>query len=256
MSYANSLKVLLCTCILILITNSFIFSQSYRGSFRTSERVIELEEQAENRFVYLFDEFQKAVLYVQNEAKELRINYRLLRDEFLVLDENGTWKALSRELRFDSLVVDDKMTFVYHPQHGYFEKLSLRGRSIFYIKYQTTYSMQEIRQGAYGDAPSSAAVESVSILAGQNHVMSGSGELLLVENVSGNPVRVNLHRFPTLVFLQNGAFLSLNTRRDLTRNFPNYDSDIRRFLRQERIAFDQRDDLRKLAAFIEGLKDY
>lgn len=226
--------------------------QTHRSSFRTSERTINIEDRAEKKFVYLFNDFVPAIAYVGSDEKAFMINYRLLQDEIIVKDENGQTKALSKDLKLDSLVVG-AMTFIRHNRFGFLEKVAA-GEKTYYIKYQTTFSMEEIRQGAYGDAPATAAVQSVNVLAGQSQGINTMGEHILLENVSGNPVRVNLVSGPSFGYIDGADFIVVSSRRDLNRIYPDRSAEIRSFLRKEDIALDVREDLLKLVSFLDSMR--
>lgn len=241
--------LLLITCILTVTTS---IAQTHRTSFRSQERSINLEENAEKHFFYLFDDFQDARIYYPGQVSEARLNMNILNDQMILQRPGQDDQVLATTRRFDSIKINDQ-TFIHHRRFGYLEILQ-GARQNFYIKYHTSYSMQEIRQGAYGDAPATAAVQSVNVLAGQAHTMSETGEFLFLENQSGNPVRVSLLSRPTFGMIVGNEFVDFDSRRALNRQFPDHRSPIRSFLRNNDIEFDKREDLIQLAAFLEGLK--
>ncbi len=238
---------------LSLLSAQIILAQTHRSTFRTNDATIELEEEANTSVVYLFSDFMPAVIYYPGEYAQMNINYRLLMDEIIALDERGETKALTTREKFDSIVVNNDMRLVFHNRFGYLEKPPARNKR-FFIKHQSTYTMNEIVPGAYGQASPTSSAQSVNVLAGrENFSVASRGERLRLENTTGNEVQVNIVARPTLGLIINNDFNIINSRRDLNRLFPDHRSEIRSFLRSERISFDERLDLLKLVEFLDGL---
>ncbi len=235
----------------IFFFSSFILhAQTLRTSFRSEERVIDLEKNAGQEFLYLFDSFRQAHVYYPGEYAVFNMNLNILNDQ-MIIERPGEENQVLSPGRIDSIQIDDK-TFIHHRRFGYLEIISGKTQK-FHVKYHTSYTMQEIRQGAYGDAPATAAVQSVNILAGQAHTLTDIGEFLYLENQSGNPVRVSLVSRPTFGIIKNNEFITIESRRALNRLYPDHRSEIRSFLRDNDIEFDIRSDLIKLAVFIDRL---
>lgn len=249
------MRKLIFAILLLVLFAGFVAAQSKHHTFRTNERNIRVEEKASPDVVFMFNDFQPATVYYPDEVLvQLRLNYRLIRDEMIVIGERGDVKSLATGRRLDSLIVNN-MVFVYHNIFGFLEKVPGIEQNNFFIKHQSTYSMSEIRQGAYGKASPSASVQNVSTISGANR--SGArqvpGETLL-ENVSGNEVEVVVIRKPQLGYMKDNVLRSANSRRELQALFPEHSSEIRSFLRKERISFDRREDLIKVAQFLSQLK--
>lgn len=243
----------LITTVLLLMSVQIISAQTHRSTFRTNDASIELELEASPRVIYLFPEFMPAVIYYPEQYAEMNINYRLLMDEIIALDERGETKALATREKFDSIIINNDMRLVFHHRFGYLEKPPAQNKR-FFIKHQSTYTMNEIVPGAYGQASPTSSAQSVNILAGRENFSVGSrGERLRLENTTGNEVQVNIVARPTLGLIINNEFNIINSRRDLNRLFPDHRSEIRSFLRSERISFDERLDLLKLVEFLDGL---
>jgi len=239
------------TSLSIILLSSFLLqAQTHRTSFRSEERVIDLEKNVGQKFLYLFDSFRQAHVYYPGEYTVFNMNLNILNDQ-MIIERPGEDNQLLSTSRIDSIQIDGK-TFIHHRRFGYLEIISGNSQD-FYIKYYTSYTMQEIKQGAYGDAPATAAVQSVNILAGQTHTLTDTGEFLYLENQLGNPVRVSLVSGPTFGIIKDNEFVSIDSRRTLNRLYPDDRTQIRSFLRDNDIEFDVRSDLIKLAFFIDTL---
>lgn len=228
---------------------SNIHSQSARSSFRTAERRINVDSLAEAKVLYLFDGFKKAVVYYpEREYAEFLINYRLLHDEISVKFTDSSTKALGTEKLFDSIIVD-KRKFVYKQKVGYLEDFN--SKHDLFIKHKTDYSMTEIKQGAYGDASATAAVQSVSVMAAE-HSLAGETRNVTLENTSGNEVQVTLTYIPKFGIVKNNEFIQINSRRGLNKYFPENKSEIKTFLRKNKISISKRTDIIKLIEFLNN----
>lgn len=231
-----------------LLNYAFVNGQTYTTNFRTTDKNIKVEENVEDKYIWLFDDFKKAIIHVDNKYSEYWVNYKLTIDAFVAKDEDGNSQILSQNFNMDSLVIEDRV-FIYHPQYRYLEKLEENGNA-YYIKYQTTYMLEEIKQGGYGDALASASVQSVNILAGQGEGIPTRGNSLYLPNASGNPVSVHLTTNPVFGVILNDTFETIDSRRDLIKTFPYRKSEIRTFLRRNKIKFDVRDDIITLIGFL------
>jgi hypothetical protein len=229
---------------------SNIHSQSARSSFRTAERRINVDSLAEAKVLYLFDGFKKAVVYYpEREYAEFLINYRLLHDEISVKFTDSSTKALGTEKLFDSIIVD-KRKFVYKQKVGYLEDFN--SKHDLFIKHKTDYTMTELKPGAYGEASSTSAAQSVSVMAAGHRLPGELGKLVMLENTSGNEVQVTLTYTPKLGIVKNNEFIQINSRRGLNKYFPENKSEIKTFLRKNKISFSQRTDIIKLIEFLNN----
>jgi hypothetical protein len=239
--------------LVLSVTISMLSAQSLRTSFRTTARTIDLEELADPRVVYLFDEYQEGqVYYSGGRTSTLKLNYRLLVDDMVAIADRGDSRSLIRGAAFDSLRINDKL-FIYHRTYGYLEKFSHDG-NVFYIKYQSTHTMNEPIQGGYGQAPASSSTQRINLISASNLGGRGpQGGDLRLENVSGAEMEIVITRRPLIVHVLDGDFVTFITRRQVNRAFPDHRSEVRNFFRRNSISFDERDDLIKLGEFLVGL---
>ncbi len=237
--------------VFLILAKSAVYSQTHTTNFRTTEKNIKVEENVEDRYIWLFDEFKKSVIYVENEYSKYMMNYKLTTDVFVAKDESGNSKMLSEDLKIDSMIIEDRV-FIFHPQFRYLERLGSFSNT-YYIKYRTTYVLEEIKQGGYGDALASASVQSINILAGQGEGIPTRGNFLHLSNTSGNPVRVHLTTGPLLGVIIGGNFKTIQRRRDLIRLYPENKSSIKLFLRENKVKFDVREDIITLIDFLSTL---
>jgi hypothetical protein len=240
--------------LVLFLTFGILSAQSLRTSFRTSARAIDLEELADPRVVYLYDEYQEGTVYFSGgRSSTMKLNYRLLVDDMVAITDRGDSRSLIRGAAFDSLRIHDKL-FIYHRTYGYLERFSHEGKE-FYIKYQSTHSMDEVIQGGYGQAPASSSTQRINLISGSNLGGRGpQGGDITLENVSGAEMEIVITRRPLIVHVLDGDFVTFTTRRQVNRAFPDHRSEVRSFFRRNSISFDEREDLIKLGEFLVGLK--
>lgn len=245
-------KIIVLFCI-ILFAIPVLNGQVVKHSFRTSEGLIEVEKLANHEVVFLFDDFKSGVVYYPNQRlAQMRLNYRLMADEFIVEDRSGRHRSLSTGARFDSILVHNKV-FIYLDGQGYFEKLS-SGDVFFLVKHSSTYTIQEVRSDSYGQASSSAAMQESHILQirGRSDMSNHSGEIRH-ENSTGNPMMVSVERKPTFGVLVDDKFVQIANRRQLLRQFPEHRSQLRRFMADENIDLVNTADLSRLVDYLSTL---
>lgn len=240
--------------LVLFMTTGILSAQSLRTSFRTSARTIDIEELADSRVVYLFDEYQEGQVYLSGgRTSTMKLNYRLLVDDMVAINDRGESRSIIRGAAFDSLRIND-MLFIYHRTYGYLEKFLHDGKE-FYIKHQSTHSMDEVIQGGYGQAPASSSTQRINLISASNLGSRGpQGRDISLENLSGAEMEIVITRRPLIVHVLDGDFVTFTTRRQVNRAFPDHRSEVRSFFRRNSISFDEREDLIKLGEFLVGLK--
>jgi hypothetical protein len=170
----------------------------------------------------------------------------------VMMNESGDTRSLIRGAAFDSIRIQEKL-FIFHRTYGYLEKVS-NDNNNFFIKYQSSHSMEEIIPGGYGQAPASSSTQRVNLISSSDAGGRGpSGQDLRLENLSGVEMEIVITRRPLLVIKTDDDYMAFTTRRELTKVFPDHRSDIRSFVRRNSISFDERDDLIKLGRFVTEL---
>ena len=243
------------TLLFMLFLLQGLYGQIHRASFQSIERDIDLEQLADPKVVYLFEDFQKArVYYPDGKIVEMNLNYRLLVDDMIVKTERRGIQSMIRGDVFDSIRIND-MLFVFDRKLGFIEKFENHGDA-FFIKHQSTYTQDEVVRGAYGQPTPSASTQAVNIVSASS-VAGRTGQHitdLTVQNLSGGEVQINILRRPIFIYFIDGVPETIINRRQLNRLFSGHRSEIRAFLRNESISFDERDDLIRLGNFLTSLE--
>lgn len=242
------LSIILCAFVAVYQSDA----QTERSSVRTSDQTIDIEKMVDSTLVYLFDNYIKAKAYYSNQQMDVELNYRLLVDEFIVRSSGSSYQTLNSK-NLDSIITVDNRYFSFKPEIGFVEKIDDK-ENRFFIKFQTTFTMTEMKPGAYGNASPTASTQSVQHLgrlgghAGHTHTSRD----FYLQNSSGNEVQINLTSRPLFIIYHDNEYKNIRSRRDLTRIFPrNKRSEINSYIKNEDISFDVRNDLIKLAHFLE-----
>lgn len=229
-------------------------AQTNRSTIKTSNQKINIEKEADSSVVYLFNNYQTAIAYYGKHFIELEINYRLLSDEIIALQDDSSFKALvTKDL--DSIVTRDSRIFVFRETIGFLEKTSPNS-NLFFIKYRTTYTLTELKPGAYGNASPTASTQSVQHLGRLGHSAghSRTARDFYLDNPTGNDVQIDLTSKPILILLHDNQFKTIGSMRELIRLFDRTErSEIRNYIKDNNIAFDNRNSLVQLSRYIEGV---
>jgi len=243
------------TLLFMLFLLQGVFGQTHRVVLQSVEQKIQLENLVDPKVVYLFEDFQKArVYYPDGKIVDMNVNYRLLVDDMIVKTERRGIQSMIRGDVFDSIRIND-MLFVFDEKLGFVEKFENDGDA-FYIKHQSTYTQDNIVRGAYGQPTTSASTESFNIVTSPRIAGITGKHIadLTVQNLSGGEVQINVLRRPIFIYFIDGIPETIINRRQLNRLFPDHRSEIRAFLRNESISFDERDDLIRLGNFLTSLE--
>ncbi|TVQ17383.1 MAG: hypothetical protein EA361_02480 [Bacteroidetes bacterium] len=249
------MKLILTVLIFTFLSAGKVCSQTYRSTFTTTDRNIDIEKLADPKVIFLYDDFVEAKVYQRGKVSDAEINYRLLTDEVIIrTDHPGTIKSLYGN-NLDSLITQDNRLIVFVPEIGFAEKIRTQ-TSRYFIKYQTNHLMTEMKPGAYGVSSPTSSTQPVRNIATDGAYAAGGSNYIHLENTTGNEVQVILTSKPNFMIYYQEQYQSASNRRELVRVLPgNYRSDINSFIRSENISFDNRDDLIKLAGFLDQL-DY
>ncbi len=235
--------------LLLLATNSLMSQERRRQTIRTSAAEINICALANDDLQYLHPAKTNGTIYYgDGKTSEYEMNYNFLLDEVRYKTRRGRIHALQLRPRFEKIVIADK-TLVYDTEKGYLERLH-SGKANLYIKHEVNVSTMPVRRGAYGTTDHTASI-------GQATIHQPGAEFHVREVRLANPrsqeLEITLRYNKNFVFEKNGEKTKINNRRQLLRKFPDYGSELRNFVRQNNIDFDDKQDMIKLAGYIESL---
>ncbi len=233
----------------ILASGSLTAQERQRQTIRTSAAEINVCALANDDLQFLYPEKTKGTVYYSDGSiPEYEMNYNFLLDEMHYLTRRGRVHALQVRPRFDKIVINDKI-FVYDVEEGYLEKLHT-GNTSLYMKREVNVSTLPVKRGAYGttDHTSSIAQTTIHQPGAEFHVRE-----VRLANPRGQELDITLRYNEYFIFEKNGEKTRINNRRQASRKYSDHRSEIRTFTRQNNIDFDDKEDMLKLAEYIESL---
>ncbi len=226
-------------------------SQSRIENFRSTESKVQIEKLASHELQNLFPDFVESQLFYKDHQTTLPLNYNLLYNQFYYADRTGN-RAIDRLDQLDSIRIGDHV-FEYIKGHGYFEMASADPVSRLLRRHMIDISTDVVAVGAFGTTDRTASIEAVQSFSGV-----AEGELLdrtiSLDNPGNQELRITLRRQEQFHILKKGVPIAVNSRRTLLREFDDYRSELRSFLRQHDIDFDNTDDMILLATFLGSLQ--
>ncbi len=235
----------------ILMGTFSLHAQHLRENFVSSDREIKVEEEASFEIKNLFPGYLDGIVYTNDKETSRQLNYHVMFDVFYTTDRRGT-RVFLRPEGIDSIRVNN-LLFKFYSGHGYFEVVSREPGLTLLRKYGIDISSESLAVGAYGSTARSQSAQSV-----QSLVRPGMGDFVdrtvKLENPAGQELHVSVRRVVYFSLMStDGNPVRINNRRSLQREFPEFRSDIRSFLRQNNTDFDQEQDMIELTRFLGSL---
>ncbi len=238
------MKALHCLFCLLLILPGILMPQT-RQTFRVSGTEIDVEQHAEPAFLYLHEDFVPAlIVFPDGREQEAELRYHIMLDEMQFLSRRGEVQNLSRRPPFERIVMESG-SFMYHHEEGYLEVLH-DGWLPLYHKRAVRVNAQPVKRGAYGSTDPTAAIESV----GQ---YQADGRVVTLDNPGGGEMEVSLRHVESFFLNVDGEMTQINNQRQFLRAFREYRSELRSFIGEHDIDFDEPADMVRLVQHLESL---
>ncbi len=236
--------------VLFLSSTCLVYSQErQRQTIRTSSSEINVCALANDDLQLLYPEKTKGEVHYSDGSFEVYdMNYNIMLDEIHYLTRRGRTHSLQTNPPFDKVLINEKV-LIYDEQLGFLEQLH-SGKNSLYLKHEVNISTLPVRRGAYGttDHTSSIDVTTLQQPGAQYHVSE-----VRLNNPEAQELDITIRYNNYFVFEKNGELNRINNRRQLLRVFSDHRSDIRTFIRQNNVDFDNIDDMLNLAKYIETL---
>lgn len=211
----------------------FLFgTQLFYGQERITVKAGEDINQVLSTGRYLFPEFQKARVFLQNETLEANMNYNALSGQMEFLTSSG-----------DILELETKVLAVVFPDH-YFKKTSIGYLEIladdpnFELLVHQKYLGGDIKkQGAYGSTSSTTAIDNISYI----NVESRLTSLSLAQEITYN--KKNTY------YLGSEGKYRIANKSSFSKLFGKLNPDMRQYLKNTPVNFSKEEDLIRLFIF-------
>ena len=200
----------------------------------------DLSQKVSTHIQFLFSEFTNGVVYLKGYKSSAKLNYNMLLGEMQFL-ENG--QVLSLANLSDVIMVNINNRRFYPFNNSEFaEELMSTGKYQLRVRRKGNVG-QHSKKGAYGMDSATSSITSYSSMSSQNQQY----ELTVSEKVL-----VSLNYFYYLVGT-NGKYTLIKNAKTFTKQFSAYRTQIETFVKENKIRFNNEDDLKALLDFCSKL---
>jgi len=191
----------------------------------------------EKRFKYN-DFIDGEVVFNNGTIAKSRLNYNVLLGHIQFISARNDTLSLSNEQNIEFISIDSD-TFYFN--NGYLERVYRSGKVLFAQRNYVKYIGSE-KQGAYGMTSSTSSITSYSSLQSE-----GSYHNLVVAE------DVKLRATTEYYISYNQSKFNVYRRANLLRMLPQHKKEVKAFIKQNKIDFNNKENLIQLSKFIERL---
>jgi|GEM_PF-2368911 len=242
-------KINLKLLIVFFSLTSGLLTAQERQTIRTSNSSINVGELANYELQYLYPEkTEGTVIYSDGEKEVYKLNYNILADEIHFRYDDDEIRVFEADAPIEKITVGDD-TFIYYKEKGILEVLHSE-KITLYLKHKINLSTLPIRRGAYGGTDHTSSIAEARV-----HQPSSPHQKseVRIDNKTQQEMDITLRYNESFLFVKNGETTEVRRRRHVLRKFSDHRRDIRSYCRENNIDFDEKDDVAKLAQYIETL---
>lgn len=223
--------------LIVFASALFSFSFSQKKSFTVGAGK-GIEESLPDSLTFIFPRFERGTVYFRNGSfGNANLNYNLLKEEMLFIDPKGDTLAIDNEPTINYIAIDND-SFYY--DKGYLELVEAYPTGKL-AKRESINVSDELKVGGYGQTSSVSAITSLSsIYRGAEYTpLNARGELLLLKH--------------TRYYIGDkfNNFLPV-TKRNLIRMFGGNETLLEDYLKENKLLFNNEDDLKKIISFLSA----
>jgi hypothetical protein len=189
---------------------------------------------------FIFDNFSTGTVKMKAGNKyTANLNYNMVEEE-MIFEQKGNYMALSDIKNIDTVIVQKR---VFVPVGEVFYEVICAGKVPFFIQHKARYS-QVGTPTAYGmTSPTNSSVK-VNSVRNANTFRS----IEVPENVTISPSDVNW-------VSKDGIMDKFSGEKNFLKLFPEKESELKSFIKENKINFKTREDLIKLGKYCNSLMD-
>ena len=190
---------------------------------------------------FLFPEFTHGDVFYKGFKSSGKLNYNMLLGEMQFL-ENDQVMSLANVKDIVLLKIDDRRFHPFNERGEFTEELMSTDKCQLRVRRKGNVA-QHSKKGAYGMDTSTSSLTSYTSIGVDNRQY----ELTISEKVL-----ISLNNFYYLVGT-NGKYILIKNVKAFTKQFPAHRAQIEKFAKDQRIRFDNEDDLKTLLEFCSNL---
>jgi hypothetical protein len=195
-------------------------------------------ELVKGKGIYRFPGFTAGTIVLRNGIiAEMPLNYNISLDEMHFIDARGDTLSLADPVSVNFISLNGSR---FYFDQGYLE--SLDSAAGFVLAFRQSFSFQYRQPGAYGDFIAHEGVRNYSFY-------NGNGQMYTL----GNDDKIVLSPHEYYFFGDEYGHFSKTGKAFLYAHFPQYESDLSGFIKQEKINFNRLPDLHRLMAHCRSL---
>jgi len=189
---------------------------------------------------YLFPEFINGDVFYKGYKGSGQLNYNMLLGEMQFLEKNQVM-TLANVKDVVMLNIDNRRFYPFNDKE-FTEELMSTGQFQLRVRRKGNVA-QHSKKGAYGMDSSTSAITSYSSISSDNRQYDLSVQ---------EKVLISLNYFYYLVGT-NGKYTLIKNVKTFTKQFPAHRAQIEAFVKEQRIRFDNEDDLKVLLKYCTNL---
>jgi len=221
----------------MLLLPGWIFAQERQIIEANSSE--DLAGKVSNNMQYLFPEFTDGQVFMKKSFVSTgKLNYNMLIGEMQFLENDDVMALDTRDI--DVVNINDRLFFPYKGNE-FSEELLSTDVSKLRVRRKGNLAPYA-KKGAYGTTSSTSSITSYSNV-------EGGGQMYKLS--VADDVIVSVRNFYYLVG-ENEKYVQITNAKTFTKQFPELRSQIEAFVKENRIRFDDADDLKKLLAYCSG----
>ncbi|MGD1890758.1 MAG: hypothetical protein ACFB15_09200 [Cyclobacteriaceae bacterium] len=242
--------VFIAVCLIVLLPYSSLVAQSARffkvQAGEIPVRVLPQEAQ------YRFADFRwgKAI-FLNGHTASAKVNYNILYEEMQFIARKQDTLTIADEPTVEKVVVNDT-SFYYHPDYGYLEELA----GFTNCKLANSQRLQAVRDEDLGSSSSLDGLYESNRMGRPSQFLQPVNYGVTEQEFYHQPARQSL----TLVLLEDYYFMDFNRRwhpaqkSTIRKVFRSHQKKVTRFIDEEKINFNDAQDLIKLLRYCSELE--
>ena len=234
------MKLLLSFCFALIVFTNLSGQDSTLVTIKAGQKVTDVLTQDD---IFQYSQFTNGIVVLKDGTKiEVQMNYSRLFDEMLFIDPNkGDTLALGDNRNVKFIVIDKDL---YYYEDGYIRIII--NHDFVKLAEKRTWVVADIQKiGTHNRPVNTVAVQSLMSYTNGSDAAK-SKDLVLNENI--------LLRYETHYYFGNayGRFVRTGKKKLLSL-FPKDESNIEKYLKENKIDFDKKEDVEKMVEFLNSL---
>jgi hypothetical protein len=187
---------------------------------------------------FLFEKFTRGIVKSKTGARyTANLNYNMV-DEEMIFEQKGTYMSLAKPEEIDTVFLGNR---IFVPSEEHFNEVLSSGAITLYMQHKSRYSEP--------GTPTAYGITSPTNSSRKQTVLKGANQFRIIEvpeNVTITPASSNW-------ILKNGKMEKANNERTFLKLFPEKETELKKFIKENKTDFKNREDMIKLGNYCNEL---